>query len=218
LGEYRTACAAADQVLARHIGSLDAADALQPAASTPAGTACIMHESPKKAASMNPPVTLREAVLADERRFLALARASETLHRPWVAAPATAAQFRAYLQRMHGDSNHAFLVCRRDDGDIAGVVNLTHIVLGAFRSGYLGYYAFAGYERQGCMRAGLRALIRHAFQSLRLHRLEANIQPGNTASIALVKSCGFSLEGYSPRYLKIRGRWRDHERWAILAR
>jgi NADH dehydrogenase [ubiquinone] 1 alpha subcomplex assembly factor 7 len=37
------------------------------------------------------------------------------------------------------------------------------------------------------------------------------------ASIALVKSCGFSLEGYSPRYLKIGGRWRDHERWAIVA-
>jgi [ribosomal protein S5]-alanine N-acetyltransferase len=49
-----------------------------------------------------------------------------------------------------------------------------------------------------------------------VNRLEANIQPGNTASIALVKSCGFMKEGYSPKYLKINGRWRDHERWAIL--
>jgi ribosomal-protein-alanine N-acetyltransferase len=47
--------------------------------------------------------------------------------------------------------------------------------------------------------------------------LEANIQPTNVASIALVKACGFLQEGYSPRYLKINGCWRDHERWAILA-
>jgi ribosomal-protein-alanine N-acetyltransferase len=87
--------------------------------------------------------------------------------------------------------------------------------MGPFRSAYLGYYAFAGHERQGLMHAGLRATLRHAFGRLGLHRLEANIQPGNRASIALVRSCGFEQEGYSPRYLKIGGRWRDHERWAI---
>jgi ribosomal-protein-alanine N-acetyltransferase len=63
----------------------------------------------------------------------------------------------------------------------------------------------------------MRLLVRHAFTAMKLHRLEANIQPGNQASIALVKRCGFEREGYSPRYLKIGGRWRDHERWAIRA-
>jgi len=53
---------------------------------------------------------------------------------------------------------------------------------------------------------------------LRLHRLEANIQPENVASIALARTCGFNKEGYSPAYLKIGGRWRDHERWAIVRR
>ena len=67
------------------------------------------------------------------------------------------------------------------------------------------------------MREGLTLVIRKCFKELKLHRLEGNIQPENIASFRLAKSCGFSLEGYSPRYLKIGGRWRDHERWAILA-
>jgi ribosomal-protein-alanine N-acetyltransferase len=117
---------------------------------------------------------------------------------------------------MSKPENAAFLVCARGSGQIIGVINLTNVVLGVFRSGYLGYYTFSGFERQGFMRNGLRAVVRQAFAKLKLHRLEANIQPGNVASIALVKACGFTQEGYSPRYLKIGGRWRDHERWAIL--
>jgi len=133
------------------------------------------------------------------------------------APPDTPALLRAYIERIDLPANNAFLVCRRDTHALVGVVNITNIILGMFRSGYLGYYAFAGHERQGLMRQGLRAAAGHAFRSLKLHRLEANIQPANVASIALVASCGFTQQGYSPRYLKIGGRWRDHERWAILA-
>lgn len=66
------------------------------------------------------------------------------------------------------------------------------------------------------MREGLALALDHAFGPLRLHRLEANIQPANEASRRLVERLGFRLEGSSPGYLKIRGRWREHERWAIL--
>jgi ribosomal-protein-alanine N-acetyltransferase len=100
---------------------------------------------------------------------------------------------------------------------MVGMFNISNMVLGPFRSAFLGYYAFAGHQGQGLMSEGLRAVVRHAFTSLKLHRLEANIQPDNASSIALVQACGFSLEGYSPRYLKVGGRWRDHERWAIVA-
>jgi ribosomal-protein-alanine N-acetyltransferase len=163
-------------------------------------------------------IYLRPPARGDESEFLAKVRASRSLHRPWVAAPATPEQFLAYVKRMTKDPvNFGWLVCSKETDDIAGVINATHIVRGIFRSAYLGYYAFAGFERRGLMREGLRAAVREAFGTLKLHRLEANIQPGNQPSIALAKSCGFSLEGYSPKYLKIGGRWRDHERWAIVS-
>jgi ribosomal-protein-alanine N-acetyltransferase len=162
-------------------------------------------------------IMLRAPSLADEREFLASARRSRALHRPWLSAPQTAAEFRAFVKRMAQPGNRAFLICRRDTDAIVGVVNISNIVLGLFRSGYLGYYAFAAHQREGLMGEGLAAVVRFAFRSMKLHRLEANIQPGNRSSIGLVKACGFAKEGYSPRYLKIGGRWRDHERWAIVA-
>lgn len=152
--------------------------------------------------------------------FLAAVHASRALHRPWVSPPATAEQFVAYAERMQSPGHCGLLVVRQGEADsleLAGVVNITNMVMGPFCSAYLGYYAFAGCERQGLMRKGLTLAVRHAFRTLKLHRLEANIQPGNTASLALVRSCGFTQEGYSPRYFKIGGRWRDHERWAIVA-
>jgi [ribosomal protein S5]-alanine N-acetyltransferase len=162
-------------------------------------------------------VLIRPVEENDMREFLASVRRSRRLHRPWVNAPDTPARFRAYLAHMQPPSNYAFLVCRRPDQALIGVINLSNIVRGLFQSGYLGYYAFAGHEGRGYMRAGLNAVVRHAFKDLKLHRLEANVQPGNGASLALLRACAFQQEGYSPRYLKIGGRWRDHERWAILA-
>ena len=67
------------------------------------------------------------------------------------------------------------------------------------------------------MTEAVQLVLREAFVTLKLHRLEANIQPGNEPSRALAQRCGFELEGFSPRYLKVGGRWRDHERWALHA-
>jgi ribosomal-protein-alanine N-acetyltransferase len=154
---------------------------------------------------------------ADQSEFLAAVGRSRRLHDRWVAAPDTPAAFKSLVTRSRDPAHYSFVVRRADTDALVGVINITNIIRGTFHSAYLGYYAFAGHERQGLMRAALRQAVRMAFSALRLHRLEANIQPGNLASIALVRSCGFMKEGYSPRYLKIRGRWRDHERWALVS-
>jgi ribosomal-protein-alanine N-acetyltransferase len=162
-------------------------------------------------------ILIREPARSDMKAFLAAAAASRQLHKPWVTAPDTPEKFRSYLKRMNTPDNQGFFVCRKEDGALAGVINMTTIVRGAFRNAYLSYYAFRGHDGQGLMTEGLKAVVKHAFTKMKLHRLEANIQPGNAPSIALVKTCGFRKEGFSPRYLKIGGRWRDHERWAVTA-
>ncbi len=88
---------------------------------------------------------------------------------------------------------------------------------GSFNCAYLGYYGLAPHAGQGYMSEGLAQVLAAAFGRLRLHRVEANVQPANERSIALLRTAGFVREGYSRRYVKIAGRWRDHERWAILA-
>jgi ribosomal-protein-alanine N-acetyltransferase len=159
-------------------------------------------------------VQLEAPSVRRERAFLAAVQASRALHRPFVAPPSTSERYRAYVARSKQPTFVGHFVCT-PAGELAGVVNLSEIVRGVFCSAYLGYYALAPYHAQGHMTAGLGLVIDRAFREYGLHRLEANIQPDNRRSLALVKRLGFRLEGYSPRYLKLGGRWRDHERWAI---
>ena len=162
-------------------------------------------------------VYLRRPRSADQEEFTALMQESSSFHRPWASAPTNEERFLTYLTDAARPDFEAMLVCRCEDDAIVGFFNLSHITRGALQSAYLGYAVGKPYARQGLMRGGLELVLRHAFINLDLHRIEANIQPGNRASIALARGAGFRREGFSRRYLKIGGRWRDHERWAILA-
>ncbi|HEY7140690.1 MAG TPA: GNAT family protein [Methylomirabilota bacterium] len=162
-----------------------------------------------------PRVFLRPPGPRDARGLAGLARASRRLHHPWVYPPTTTPAVTRWLGAA-GPTRHRLLVCRRSDGAILGVVNVSEIVRAALQSAYLGYYAFGPHAGHGYMAEGLALVLRFAFRHLRLHRLEANIQPANRSSRRLVRRLGFRKEGFSPRYLKVGGRWRDHERWAIV--
>lgn len=166
-----------------------------------------------------PRVGIRPFTYADGPEFTARARESRELHRPWLFPPVTDEAYAAYAGALIEDRARAgFLVCERGAGGaVAGFININNIVAGAFRCGALGYGAFAHAAGRGLMSEGIGLVTRYAFDVLELHRLEINVQPGNAASIALARRCGFRLEGFSPDFLWIDGAWRDHERWALTA-
>ena len=170
-------------------------------------------------------VYLRAPRHDDRAPFLAAARASRSLHAGWVRVPSTPATFRNYVERFTATAardplraTHAgFVVLREADDALVGVFNFSEIVRGGLQSAYLGYYAFAPLAGEGYMAEGLTLALRAAFGTLRLHRVEVNVQPDNRRSLAFVRGAGFVREGYSRRYVKIGGRWRDHIRFAMLS-
>ena len=118
---------------------------------------------------------------------MAASRRSRALHRPWVRAPGSGPEYRAFLERQRSKRHASHLLIESESGQLAGVVNINEIVQGSFQSGYLGYYLFAPFEGRGYMFEGLRLVLSRGFRSLGLHRVEANIQPENARSIELVR-------------------------------
>ncbi|MEM9008077.1 MAG: GNAT family N-acetyltransferase [Cyanobacteria bacterium P01_F01_bin.86] len=164
---------------------------------------------------MSSPVFIRQPTIEDCQALLTLNQRSREFHFPWVCPPLDKQACRKYIDRCQGDDFEGLLICASASQQIIGVANLSQIFYKAFQNTYLGYYVDVNFAGQGLMTAGIRLAINHAFYTLKLHRIEANIQPENSASINLVKRLGFTKEGLSKRYLKINGNWRDHERWAL---
>lgn len=162
-------------------------------------------------------VFLRPPKAEDFNEISALYKTSRAFHRGLVQTPIEKKAFDKYLTHSELETNEYFLICRDEDDKIAGSINLSQIFRGNFKNAYLGYYLAETFTRKGYMTEAVRLILRFAFKDLKLHRLEANVQPDNTPSIAVLRKTGFTKEGFSPKYLKIGGRWRDHERWAIIA-
>ncbi|TXS22952.1 N-acetyltransferase [Streptomyces sp. ms191] len=162
-------------------------------------------------------VVLRPVVAADEERFLELARESAQFHHPWVELPSTQKVFASYLSRSDQVTAACMVLTRKDHGDLVGMININGIVRGPYQRGILGYAVFLPYAGRGYMSAGVALAVHHAFGVMGLNRLEADVQPGNDASLELVRRLGFRREGLSPGFIRIADVWRDHERWAITS-
>ncbi|WP_231328801.1 GNAT family N-acetyltransferase [Actinomadura graeca] len=162
-------------------------------------------------------VALRRVTATDQGEFIAGVKASRALHRPWIVVPGTPGEFRTYLTRFDQTVADGFVLCLRQSGEMVGFVNLNEIVRHPYHRGVIGYGAFASTAGLGYMTEGVGLLLDYAFGELRLHRVEADIQPGNIASLNLVKRLNFRNEGYSPDFICIDGTWMDHERWAITS-
>jgi ribosomal-protein-alanine N-acetyltransferase len=161
-------------------------------------------------------VYLRKPRATDKEELLELTRVSKSIHHPWITVPAGEEEFEQFLRDSRRHDSKAFLVCNLEDKSIAGVLIIKNVLRDDFQSGNVQFYVGRDSAGKGYMTEGLSLLLRYAKRRLKLHRLDANIQQQNKQAIALVMRCGFKMEGYSKRFKKVGGRWRDHERWAIL--
>lgn len=175
----------------------------------------------RRAAEVGSLVFLRPPVEADRAEFIALRRSSRRHLEHWEPLPAPGfdpngdAGFDRELKMRRRKDSRRLLICRVSDGRIVGRISLGIIIRGDLQQCFLGYWIGRRYTDRGYMTQGLQLAIRHAFGALQLHRVEANIQPTNIASRRVAEKAGLRLEGFSPKYLRIRGQWADHERWAI---
>ncbi|HEY7632571.1 MAG TPA: GNAT family N-acetyltransferase [Thermoleophilaceae bacterium] len=95
-------------------------------------------------------------------------------------------------------------------GKLAGAINLSNVVRGAFQSCNVGYWVAEEYNGRGYATAALGLVCERAFGDLGLHRIEAGTLLHNLASQRVIEKNGFTRIGIAPRYLQIAGAWSDH--------
>lgn len=170
-------------------------------------------------------VWLRPPHIGDYGPWAELRAQSRAHLAPWEPAwprdDLTKAAFRRrvkhYQREARDDLGYAFLVFEGEDDGLIGGVTLSNVRRGVTQSAMLGYWLGEPFVGKGYMSAAVRAVLAHSFEPLRLHRVEAAVQPANLRSVAVLRRAGFAEEGLARRYLKINGLWQDHLLFAILA-
>jgi ribosomal-protein-alanine N-acetyltransferase len=169
-------------------------------------------------------VVLRAPDVSDYAPWAALREQSRPFLTPWEptwpADDLTRGAFRRRLKRyaedQRSDLAYAFFLFRQSDDALVGGLTLANVRRGVAQTGSLGYWMGEPFVQRGYMRAAVKALVPFAFNTLRLHRLEAACIPTNKASISLLETTGFLREGYAREYLCINGMWQDHLLYARL--
>lgn len=103
------------------------------------------------------------------------------------------------------------------DGELAGQLTVGGIAYGSLCSAHIGYWVDERVAGRGVMPTALALAVDHCLLVLRLHRVEVNIRPENTASLRVVEKLGFREEGVRRAFLHIAGEWRDHRSFALTA-
>lgn len=116
----------------------------------------------------------------------------------------------AYAANNRAGTSYHFAIRLADDNKIAGLLNFSNVVRGAFLACHLGYSVDQSQQGRGLMYDALSATIPAVFTTFGLHRIMANYMPANTRSGRLLTRLGFEKEGYARDYLKIAGAWQDH--------
>lgn len=99
---------------------------------------------------------------------------------------------------------------------ILGDIAIANIIRGSVLSCTIAYNLDYLHTDRGYMTEALRKVIDFIFTELKLHKIEAYIQPVNKPSIDLIKRLDFVSEGTARDYMFIKGKWVDHERYVLL--
>ena len=97
-----------------------------------------------------------------------------------------------------------------DGQQVLAHVSMDQIIRSAYQRATLGYSLDGMAEGKGLMTRSLRHVIGFAFDTLDLHRLEANHVPENTRSAAVLARLGFQKDGFARSFLRLDGVWRNH--------
>lgn len=125
-------------------------------------------------------------------------------------------KLRRYTEDARDDKAYALFLFREQDDQLLGGLTLSHVRRGVAQTASLGYWTGQMFAGQGYMSAGVRTVVRYAFDDLELHRVEAACQPENMASRRVLEKAGFTHEGQAKAYLRINGQWRDHVLFGIV--
>jgi ribosomal-protein-alanine N-acetyltransferase len=166
-------------------------------------------------------LVLRPLVLGDGATFQSVRRANAAWLQPWDAtSPDPAAPTRSFEELVaaydaDAVAGRALPLVIEVGSRLVGQVNAGTIVLGSFRSCYVGYWVSRSTAGQLVVPTALALVGDHLLGRIGLHRIEVNIRPENVASLAVVRKLGFREEGLRPHYLHIDGAWRDHLSFAL---
>lgn len=178
-----------------------------------------------------PPVlTGSEVVLRFPRRsnyaeWSALRRESRWFLEPWeplwspdeLQRPAWNARMRRYRQEMTAGSAVGYFIFHKKNSNLLGGITIGNIRYGVSQSAQIGYWMGARHAGNGFMQDAIGALLEHAFNGMRLHRIEAACIPTNTRSMHVLEKAGFTREGLLRSYLRINGVWQDHCIYSLIA-
>ena len=140
----------------------------------------------------------------------------------WAADELSRAAYRRRLRRYQiaarEGTGFMFFVFDRKTNEVAGGCQLSNARQGIAQSAVtLGYWTGKKFAGQGLMTDAVATLVRHAFDRLGFHRIEAACLPSNAASRRVLIKAGFTAEGTARKYLKINGEWQDHLLFAVIA-
>ncbi len=170
-------------------------------------------------------ICLKAPQMGDFANWALLRAQSRAFLRPWeptwprddLSRGSFRRRIRHYQRDIRSDYAYPFFIFNKPGNAFIGGITLGNIRRGVAQSATIGYWVGERHARKGYMSTALPMLVEYAFSTLNLHRIEAACLPENTASIRLLKKCGFRQEGYARRYLRINGAWRDHVLFALLA-